>query len=165
VAAARPPGRTPILRDVALLDAEGCRTDCLAGGDPLTVEIHYELPAPLREPRFAIFVRTAAGERLFALNTQVQHGPIAGLPRRGVVRCRIPALPLVPGLYTLSFACSSVQEQLDYLEAPLSLAVEAADYFGTGRLPLPEYGRFLVPARWELPGAPTSVEEASRDGD
>jgi hypothetical protein len=63
----------------------------------------------------------------------------------------VPALPLAPGRYDLTFVCSQHRHALDRLDRAATIDVEAADYFGTGNLPYPDHGPILVDARWRLP--------------
>jgi hypothetical protein len=110
---------------------------------------------PLSNPVFGVLVSATNGERLFYLQTLSQHAPLASLPQRGVARCHVPVLPLQPGTYSLSFTCSLLHMpgQLDLLDGAMALHVEGADFFGTGRLPLPRNGPFLVKADWSFPQA------------
>lgn len=146
----RTPGMLPIIQEVRIHDAEGQCLDFWPVGGEVFLSISYDSPVPLREPHFSITVETLTGERLFLLQTSFQYGSPASLPQRGVAHCHIPMLPLVPDTYALSFGCATPHKELDYLERARHLHVEAADYFGTGRLPPLSHGRFLVPARWNF---------------
>jgi lipopolysaccharide transport system ATP-binding protein len=155
LAAYRTPGMTPVIQEVCLRDAGGRVADRFPAGGAVTVDIRYDSPVPLNNPVFGVLVAAADGDRLFYLQTLSQHAPLASLPRRGVARCHVPVLPLQPGAYSLSFTCSllHVPGQLDYLDGAMALHVEEADFFGTGRLPLEQNGRFLVKADWSFPQA------------
>jgi lipopolysaccharide transport system ATP-binding protein len=152
VAAHRVNGSAAVIRDVALLDGCGRRGDLFLAGDDFTVEIDYEAPAPLRNnPRFGVQVEAITGEKLFFLQSRIQHGMVSELPRAGRVRCRVPSLPLVPGIYCLTINCTTNEGRVDLLERVATFTVEAADFFGTGDLPAAASGKVLVRARWELP--------------
>jgi lipopolysaccharide transport system ATP-binding protein len=145
----------PVIQEIVITDEHGRRTGRFFAGDGMVVHIRYDSPVPLTQPVFGIFVRSITGERLFHLQTLAQHELIERLPTRGVVTCRVPSLPLVPGRYVLSFNCSTVYcpGNLDYLDGPAAIDIEATDYFGTGRLPPGRNGPFLVQADWEFPGS------------
>ncbi len=156
----RPSGVRPIIQDIRLLDEEGNETGLIRAGGGLTVRIQYASPEPIKQPVFGIFCRGLTGERLFHLQTLALHGPIDEVPARGVATCTVPSLPLAPGRYLLSFNCTTVYHpsHLDWLEDALTLDVEAADYFGTGKLPPPRNGPFLVKGVWQF------VPTAQADG-
>jgi lipopolysaccharide transport system ATP-binding protein len=148
----RVPGFTPVIRAVEILGPEGEPASHFSAGSSMTFQIHYDSPVPLKEPLFGVFVRGQTGEPLFHLQSLAQHTPLRSLPQRGTVRCHVPCLPLAPGLYWLSFNCSLLHDPrcLDFLEQPLSIAVEQADFFGTGLLPPRPNGPFLVRAQWQF---------------
>jgi lipopolysaccharide transport system ATP-binding protein len=152
LAAHRPSGMMPIIQEVTVQNGEGQTTDRVLAGDPLTVLIRYDSPVPLSNPNFGVFFQTLAGEPLFHLQTMSQLGPLKSLPQRGFARCRMPILPLLPGTYVLSLNCSTVYspESLDSLNRALTLKVEAADFYGTGRLPPARNGPFLVRTDWDF---------------
>jgi lipopolysaccharide transport system ATP-binding protein len=148
----RAPSMMPVIRSVEVLDGAGQPAACLLAGAPMVVRLEYDAPVPLRRPRFGIFVETVAGQRLFFLQTWLQHGDLGDIAPRGRITCTVPALPLAPGMYYLTLNCSLAHQRLDSLDRAVTLHVEAADYFGTGHLPYPDQGPFLVPARWEIDG-------------
>jgi lipopolysaccharide transport system ATP-binding protein len=152
LAAHRTPGMTPVIREVCLRDGSGQTADRFPVGGAVTVEIRYDSPVPLTNPIFGVLVAAANGDRLFHLQTLSQHAPISAVPQRGVICCHVPVLPLQPGTYALSFTCSQlhVPGQLDFLDSATVLHVEEADFFGTGRLPPEQNGRFLVKADWSF---------------
>jgi lipopolysaccharide transport system ATP-binding protein len=152
LAAHRAPGMLAIIQDISLQAPDGQSASHFPAGSGLTIDIRYDSPVPLNNPVFGIVAQTMTGEPLFHLQTLSQHRPIGLLPSSGVARCRIPSLPLVPGTYMLSFNCSTVHapNDLDFLDRAISIHVEAADYFGTGRLPPAHNGSFLVKGQWDF---------------
>jgi lipopolysaccharide transport system ATP-binding protein len=152
LAAHRPSGKIPIIQEVSVQNESGQTTDRVLTGSPLTITLRYDSPIPLTNPLFGIIFQTLAGEPLFHLQMISQHGPIKSLPQSGLVRCRIPTLPLIPGSYVLSFHCSTLysDRSLDSLLRALTINLEGADFYGTGRLPPASNGPFLVRADWEF---------------
>lgn len=146
----RASGMQPLIQELELLDGDGRRTDCFPCGTPVDVKIRYHSPTPLVNARFGIRIDTMTGERLIFLQTAMQHEWIPEFPTAGVLHCRIPSLPLVPGAYTLTIGCSTRHQQLDLLDRVLTINVEKADFYGTGRLPSPQQARFLLHANWAL---------------
>jgi lipopolysaccharide transport system ATP-binding protein len=163
----RVPDMLSIIQEIALTDAEGERTCRLFAGSGFTIDIHYDSPVPLDSPVFGVFAESLLGEPLFHLQTASQHAPLESLPCKGVARCHVPALPLVPGTYYLSFNCTTLHTpgNLDCLERAVAIDVEPADVFGTGRLPPDHNGPFLVPAVWRFSGDPAVAGAAPAGAD
>jgi lipopolysaccharide transport system ATP-binding protein len=161
-------GMMQVIQAVVLRDDAGQDTDRFCTGGGLTVEIEYDSPVPLTNPVFGVFFQRLSGEPLFHLQTLSQLGPLGSLPSRGVVRCRLPMLPLVPGTYVLSFNCSMMHMpgNLDHLDRAELIHVEAADFFGTGRLPPSHNGCFLLKADWDfLPAPPDRLDRTTNRAD
>jgi hypothetical protein len=70
--------------------------------------------------------------------------------RAGTVVCRLPELPLMPGVYPLDLYFGSRAHDFDVVYGAAELTVVAADVFGTGRLPPPNAGPVCWPASWEI---------------
>ena len=153
LASFREPGKLDVIRKVATLNDEGVPADHFLSGTGLTVEIEYDSPVPLRSPAVTMVFEAMSCERLFSIQTISQHGYISELPQRGVIRCHLPVIPLVRGIYHITFMFDSQDNQIDFLERAASFSVESADFFGTGAVPPPSQGRVLLEARWQLPEA------------
>src|SRR5262249_45010240 len=121
-------------------------------GKGVTFVVHYDSPVALQRPVFGIFIQGMNGEPLIHLQTLSQLPTIPALPPRGVVRCHVPSLPLMPGSYPVCFNCALLYTpgHLDYLDRALTLEVERADYFGTGQLPPRRFATFLVKGCWNI---------------
>jgi lipopolysaccharide transport system ATP-binding protein len=68
--------------------------------------------------------------------------------------CRVPRLPLRPGKYGLRFVATVKGVLADFIEDAGVLHVSEGDYFGTGRLPPPAGGAFLVQHSFEIEPGP-----------
>ena len=137
-----------VIRGVELRDEDDRTTRMLFSGRHMSIVVHYEANDDLHNPCFGIGIDSDEGERLAFLQTRLQHGLISRLPRRGMVQCAVPWLPLAPGLYRLSIGCSANRRQLDQLERAIEFEVAPWDAYGTGHLPRPQQGRVLIPANW-----------------
>jgi lipopolysaccharide transport system ATP-binding protein len=151
LASYREPGKLNVFRKIVTLDEEGFPIGHFLSGSALNVEIEYHSPVPLRSPSVTMIFEAMTGERLFSIQTLAQHGYIQHLPQRGTLRCHVPVLPLIQGIYYMTFLFGSQGNQIDYLERPISITVDPADFFKTGNVPPEHQGRFLVEARWQLP--------------
>lgn len=98
----------------------------------------------------AIGVRDHLGRPLFHLSTEAGGGEFEKLPRKGTFQCRVPELPLQPGIYLLSFFVRVGHEIADWIQYGFELAVESGNFFENGRLPPIDQGSFLVRHRWSL---------------
>jgi lipopolysaccharide transport system ATP-binding protein len=152
-------GMLPVIQEVTFRNSAGQSVAHCTTGGMIQIEVRYDSPVPLRDPYFGILVENITGEPLFFLQSLLQHGAVASLPQKGVVQCRVPVLPLVPGSYVLTFGCGAACGQLDYLKCARYLHVEAANFYGTGRLPPATHGRFVVPASWEFDGVETITSQ------
>src|SRR5262249_1565835 len=162
----REPRSIPIIQAVSTRDEDGQPTNRFYVGSGMTVVIDYDSPMPLTDPVFGIFVQGMTGERLIHLQSLAQYGPVEEIPRRGTIHCHVPCLPLMPGVYHLSFGCTQLHQQgrLDHLDRALSFNVESSDFFGTGRLPPRGHSSFLVRAQWKFPEPAESASPPESNG-
>lgn len=146
----REPGLLPVIQKVEFFDRNHNRVTAVATGAPLIVHIHYKYFKRLKDPYFGLIFETLTGVRVFWVQTRLQKGGLPELPPSGVIQCRIPRLPLVPGTYFVQVGCGSGIRQLDIVPRACQLQVIEADVFGTGRVPSSSLGLVLVDADWEI---------------
>jgi lipopolysaccharide transport system ATP-binding protein len=151
LAARRDRGLVPVIQDVEFIDEAGRRVTAVPAGAPLTVRIHYRHSAHIKRPFFGLIFETASGVKVFWVQSRLQSEDLPDLPQAGVVVCRIPRLPLVPGTYFIQPGCGAGTTQLDLVPRACQLQVTEADVFGTGRLPNASQGLVLVDAWWGVP--------------
>jgi lipopolysaccharide transport system ATP-binding protein len=143
-------GSTAVLRRAMLRNPTGAITDQFGCGDPVTIELLVDAPAPLSEFNFQIGLDDALGTRLFTVATNFSEAGWLRL-ENGLQRvvCELDQLPLAPGQYSLSFFVGPLYKPvLDAVEHGISLEVLPTDFYGSGRMPHPTQGRFLVRSRW-----------------
>jgi homopolymeric O-antigen transport system ATP-binding protein len=143
-------GLLPIIRKLEFFDQNDRRVTAVPAGSALTVHIHYQHSAPIRNPYFGLTVETAAGMKIFWAQTRLQKGLLPDLSSSGVVRCYLPRVPLIPGTYFISPGCGTGNTQLDLLHRACQLQVTATDVYGTGCLPDTTNGVVLVDAKWTI---------------
>jgi lipopolysaccharide transport system ATP-binding protein len=119
-------------------------------GQDVAIRLEYECAGELGSDSllFAIGVNSLHGQRMFLCSNDLVGARLAGLPRRGAVRCTIPKLPLTPAVYSLSLIVRRKGVIEDWLLDAFLLTVEPGDFFGTGRLPDDTYSGFVVSHRW-----------------
>ena len=112
---------------------------------------------------FGLNFETLLGIKVIQVQTRLQKGHLPDLASSGIIECKIPRLPLVPGTYFVSPGCGSKSKQLDFIERVCQLQVTEFDVFGTGRLPQPNTALILVDAEWEVLKGVGSIKEQTLD--
>jgi hypothetical protein len=151
----RRPGCLPILGRVSLQNSAGEATDQVLSGEPVTLEIQVDPRSPVTEPHFAIGFEDMLGCRLFTVATYLSDS-LGGAPRRPRgLRCELDRLPLCPGRYPGRY-CLTLNAGpregvwMDVVDQALWFDVAPSDFYGNGRIPNPDWGRFLVRSRWQV---------------
>ncbi|HOM19015.1 MAG TPA: ABC transporter ATP-binding protein, partial [Thermoguttaceae bacterium] len=129
---ARLPNMQPVIQRIQWFDANGQPTLHLLAGAEATLRIWYRLERPGPNPVFGVVIDTLWTGPLFVLHSAIQHGPLENLPPEGILECRLPSLPLVPGEYLLSVDVSVARTRIDCVERAVRFWVEPRDFFGTG---------------------------------
>jgi len=146
-------GSTPILGGVRLLDDRGNPTSRVLCGQDVSFEVAIDARSPVAAPQVAVGVDDSSGCRLLTAATYLSDdGPTQGGRFRSVV-CRVDGLPLCPGRYSLTLNAGPPHALwADMIDQALWFDVEPTDFYQNGRMPNPEWGRFLVRSRWETNG-------------
>jgi lipopolysaccharide transport system ATP-binding protein len=146
----RKSGYTPVIQKVEFIDQKGDSISTVQTGEALTAHMHYKHSDVLKDPYFGLLFETLVGVKIFWVQTKLQKGPLPDLSASGIIECKIPRLPLLPGTYFVTVGCGSRSTQLDYIERGCQLQVTEADIFGTGRKPNPKNSLIFVDADWEV---------------
>jgi lipopolysaccharide transport system ATP-binding protein len=148
------PGRwtqsRPLLRRLEFCPEDG--QSLKAGvrvGAPLTISVHFILPAPTSSFDIGLGFENLLGQRVFTAHTAFEpvraHNQIAG-PQ--VFVCEIPSLTLVPGEYILRVWMDIGQVEVDKIDNAARFQVIPSDYYGTGKPPW--NGIFVLKHHWYL---------------
>ena len=143
-------GHTPVIQKIEFIDQFGQATVTIPAGDDLTVRIHYDHTASLKDAHFGLTFETLMGVKVFSVHSRIQRGTLPDLSSSGIVECKIPRIPLIAGAYNVSAGCNSKKQKLDFLERCCQLQVTEADVFGTGRMPNPKASLVFVDAEWTV---------------
>jgi lipopolysaccharide transport system ATP-binding protein len=147
----RRPGCKPVLGSVRLLNSAGQTTDRVLCGDGITVELGVHAKCSTAQPHFAVGFDDTLGTRLFTAATYLTAGTPAVDRRTRRVVCRLEALPLTPGRYCLTLNAGPRHAAwTDVVDQALWFDVVPADFYGNGRLPNPDWGRFLMRSTWSV---------------
>jgi lipopolysaccharide transport system ATP-binding protein len=110
-------------------------------GDPFSIVLRFDCYHELDNLFFGIAVSDSMETRIFRLHTSESVGD--GVKARGsggLVRCRIPRLPLVPDNYTVTVGIAKGTDTVDHLPRVASFSVVEADVYGTGKFPTRDRG-------------------------
>lgn len=140
----------PIIQSLQFLDPEGQPVTTVPSGGALTVRISYRFPGILKDGHFGLNFETLMGVKIFYVHSKIQSGMLPDLAPSGVIECRIPRLPLLPGSYYITPGCGSQRKQMDYVERCCRLQVTEANVFGTGRMLDPRAAIVFVDADWQV---------------
>lgn len=135
--------------DLNITDERGCPLEQVMTGQAVGFRLRYESSdgADLRNVHASIAVTGLHEQRLFYLSTLASQ-PFTALPARGLLVCRVPRLPLLPGRYQLSVLAAVGDQLADWVQSAAPLDVAPGDFFGTGRLPPDRGGHVVVDHQW-----------------
>ncbi|MBR1286148.1 ABC transporter ATP-binding protein [Bradyrhizobium sp. AUGA SZCCT0177] len=124
-------------------------------GETMLIRIRYEMPKLIAPCYFTVFVVNDVGERMF-VSYSYHDQEKTEFPQRGVIECRIDALPLLDGIFHIDLDFGAVQtlgglRYLDYINRATTFAVEQGNYLST-RPNLKNQGLFALRSRWNASG-------------
>ena len=119
------------------------------GGEDVTVELPYESSVPGRTVSVLLNVYNDDGAAVCAAHTGLTRPDLAPLGRTGVLRCRLPRLPLTVGSYRLAVAVHLDGETADYLPRAAELEVVASVFHGSGAALDSRAAAFHVDHSWD----------------
>jgi lipopolysaccharide transport system ATP-binding protein len=90
------------ITSVGFLDGEEQETSAFRTSEPMNIDIHYSAHSPVEKIVFGLAIHHQNGAHISGPNTKFAGHVIDSLDKEGVVRYRIPSLPLLEGAYVLS---------------------------------------------------------------
>jgi lipopolysaccharide transport system ATP-binding protein len=142
-------------RAVEFLSPEGTSQRVVRTGDPVTIRFHYAVSEPISYPSFGFRMYTDMGT--LVTDTSTWHHGIA-IPLleagEGYLDLEIDGLNLLPAKYTLSLWLTDMVGGVVYdnVEHGLTLEVETADIYHSGRDIDSRCGIVFFPQKWNLSG-------------
>lgn len=144
----RSAGKINAIKRAWLEDATGLVVNHLVMSREAVLCFEYDLEGNYSSPDFGFGIETIDGNRVFSVNHSITGTSPLIAPPRGVAKCEISGVPLVPGSYLLSLSIVDNQvEWIDYIERALSFEIVAEDVYGTGKLFERSQGVIFVKAR------------------
>jgi lipopolysaccharide transport system ATP-binding protein len=147
---ARAPQSVPIIRKVRLYGQDNIPTTRLFPDEPCFIEIEYDSPESVPDPRWAIAVEDSQGRRIMTLASYFQQEQLSELSGTGTVRCALSSIGLGTGRYLLSFSVADKQRRmLDSIDGAAWFEVNWNNNFKNGEEFHQVFGPVLRQSRWE----------------
>jgi lipopolysaccharide transport system ATP-binding protein len=144
-------GCKPILGKIRLLNSQGIPTDQFLCGEGMNVELWVQPECPLAELHFAVGFEDSLSRRLFTAATYLSPSGLQTWREGRPVVCRLDQLPLTPGRYCLTLNSGPLHGAwTDVIDQAVWFDILPADFYGNGKLPNPDWGRFLVHSHWDV---------------
>jgi lipopolysaccharide transport system ATP-binding protein len=120
---------------IFLEDETGKKVSQAISGSPITIVLGYKSKKnQINNCRISIAFYNSSGQALFNCSSELTSKNSINLPAEGIIRCRIPKLPLTQSQYTIIPFLESNKEILDLVINGVNFDVIDGDYYGTGRL-------------------------------
>lgn len=121
-------------------------------GMSLCIVMEYEIMTTFNVSgiSFEIGFYSLTGDLVFLCGNSFSGKTFESLPINGKVLCRIPSLPISPGVYYLNIYCGFPGLTKDWIKNAAQLRVVDADFFGTGRTPPNNAGTVWVHHNWDV---------------
>jgi lipopolysaccharide transport system ATP-binding protein len=130
------------ISDVKLLDKYGNVSDRFNINDPMTIQISYHSDMPINDPIFGIAIYDNNGINYYGTNTDIQGLNLDTIAGDGIIKVRIPSMPLASGKFLLTVAVHTRDHiPYDWHDKKYSFNV-----VNTGRIA----GIFDLKSEWEL---------------
>ena len=95
-------------------DSQGAKTETLAWGRPIRVDIFYDAITRIEKPVFGFSVADDTGRLIFGNNTQIEGVELKSVKGKGHVSLCMDKLPLAAGTYLFSFSVHSSDHKVNY---------------------------------------------------
>jgi lipopolysaccharide transport system ATP-binding protein len=144
---------------IEFFSADGHLQKVTRAGEPVVMRLHYHARKSIQFPSFGLRVHTDMGTLVTDTSTW-HHGidiPVleAG---DGYLDLEIGCLNLLPGRYSLSFWLTGVDGIVyDAIEYGVTLEVELANIYGSGKVIDSRFGIVFFPQKWNLSGANVTI--------
>jgi hypothetical protein len=119
---------------------------------PAEILVSYRSAAdrPLGRLYVGVEIRDSQDNGAFGLSTAMRNADFLGAPPAGVVCCRLPALSLIPGQYSIGVKLLDQEGRADSVSQALYFDVEQ----GSGVYWSRSAGSVVMPHEWELQNSP-----------
>ena len=106
--------REAVITAVRFLDGTGKKTERIASGEPLRVEIDYRATRRIDDPIFGFAITKSDGTLCCGSNTIIEDYPVPFIEGDGTMRLCFTSLPLLSGKYFFSFSLHTRDHRTNY---------------------------------------------------
>ncbi|MCX5713095.1 MAG: ABC transporter ATP-binding protein [Candidatus Omnitrophica bacterium] len=141
-----------IFTDYWLEDNSSNRLKLFYSGQDVVIAVRY-ISKPgikLTNVSVAFALSDQMGIHIADLANRVSAQAWPEIPGSGVIRCRIPKLPLVPGIYSFNVFAQVNSCLADWVQNAGKFEVQAGDFYRTGLLPDSCQGNLLIEHEWSV---------------
>lgn len=140
------------LTSLRVMDHRGGAVWTASCGEPIRVVLGYEIPdgVEIRDVMFVVTFSNIYNQRIASCRTNDTVLRPLRISRSGRIVCRVPRLPLVPGLYKLTIGCNTEAGFSDGVYDAAILEVTGSDYYPSGSVPPKTQGNVLFDHEWEI---------------
>jgi len=146
-------GRARII-NVTLETDDGVAVNHMRTGQPINILVDWSADGITDADKNSVFVTHVFAnekkQRLFGTPTDAIGAKLEIYNGVGRYRCRIPKVPLLPGVYIHTIGLLVDNQLVDKLDDFAHLSVLEGDPFGTGLLPSKQFGDMCVRYEWSL---------------
>ena len=136
-------------RRADLIDKNGRSTRVVPMGRELHIQALVEAHDPIDYPTFVASVNGLGGENILTVKSPRSESAIQRLEGLAEIDCRIGALPLAPGDYSIDLAIFQGERRLEEIYTGIRFTVRDADTFGDG-WGAPQAGVCVASSKWML---------------
>lgn len=101
--------------DVCMKNAAGVERIVFTTGEPITIEMHYQVQQPVEDAVFGFGIFRMDGVQCYGSNTRIDRYEKFSIEQDGMLRVQVDALNLMPGVYMLDVTIEQEMEvPVDY---------------------------------------------------
>ncbi len=136
---------------ISILDSANNPTLAVNGGEPVSIALGFEVLAQqAHNVTFAITFSNFYNHRLASCRSHDTYLEPIRIDKSGIVICRIPRLPFVPGFYRISLGCNTEAGHSDGIYDAVIIEVVGSTFFPSGLTPHRTHGEVMFDHRWEI---------------
>lgn len=124
----------------------------IAIGDTVDIMLkmtNHDLPLA-KSIYVAVTIFNQHGFKIVTLDNLYSEQPVVTRVGTFIVKCTIPNIRLMPSDYRLELWCGDSHETFDLIEDALTITIERADIFGTGKIHNESsHGNFIIENHWQ----------------
>lgn len=130
------------LISIGPIDDKGKFVPMALCGHTLRLGIVVRTDLPMPRAMLTVGLNNSNDIRVTVLHSNIAGYALSLSPGRNTVICEVPRLPLSPGRYFMDVRIFSGQETVIWAPHLVSLTIEAADFYSSGKLPDPSWAGF-----------------------